>query len=336
MLRNLKVRESIQRLVRRTWQFFTGVVVAVVAFYGLFFDLKRPDVAAEITAVETTSSDPIDVARVPDLAGLREVMDGPFEGRSAEPGFTVDQIDRRLLIMADYSVRERNELDRQERDLNSLVARNNKGSQETALAELEKEMQDPFSPATEATPAKGATPQERSEANIRSIRKLLDSKRKDHAKRSAKIKDAEKQWQEYKASVLPNRARLEVTCAVSNRGAGATSLRPQALLRADLGEGNYLDLQMKLSGYGGSADLATLQTRSCKIVRFQSEEVQSMSPADRQRFKTFLGNVSPARLFIVDVRGKTYPSNSVPFSQGVYEQKVYDSLKQYASRRGEI
>ena len=90
MLRNLKVRESIQRLVRRTWQFFTGVVVAVVAFYGLFFDLKRPDVAAEITAVETTSSDPIDVARVPDLAGLREVMDGPFEGRSAEPGFTVD------------------------------------------------------------------------------------------------------------------------------------------------------------------------------------------------------------------------------------------------------
>jgi hypothetical protein len=125
-----------------------------------------------------------------------------------------------------------------------------------------------------------------------------------------------------------------VTCAVGNRGAGATSIKPQALLRANLGDGNYLDLPMKLSGYDSSSDLAALPSQSFKVVRFQSEEVQSMNPADRQRFKTFLGNVSPATIYIADVRARTYPSNSVPFSPGVYEQKVYDSLKQFATKSG--
>ena len=43
-----------------------------------------------------------------------------------------------------------------------------------------------------------------------------------------------------------NDAKIIVTAAISNAGDGATTLKPQALLRADLGQGNYLDLDLKI------------------------------------------------------------------------------------------
>jgi hypothetical protein len=92
---------------------------------------------------------------------------------------------------------------------------------------------------------------------------------------------------------------------------------------------------MKLSGYESSQDLGVIQPHSYNIVRFQSDEVQSMTSADRQRYSTFLGNVSPATVYISDVNSKVYASNSVPFSPGVYEQKVYDLLKQFATEIGQ-
>jgi hypothetical protein len=163
------------------------------------------------------------------------------------------------------------------------------------------------------------------------INKSLENKRKDKDARIGKYNLAQKQWSNYKELVMPNKVKLVITCAIGNQGSGATSIKPQALFRANLGAGNYLDFAMKMSGYDSSPDIASLSSQSYKVIRFESEEIQSMTNADRERFKSFLGNASPARIFISDVQGNVTASNSVPFSPGVYEQKMFDSLKQFAS-----
>lgn len=325
---------KIRQLLTLSWQFFTGIVVAIVAFSTNFHDFKQPDISVEITAVTTTSSEPIDLVRIAELSGLREMIDGnslSFRSRIGgnEVGWTPDEIDRQLLILNSQVSSDVSELDQIEKKFTSIAA-NRSSDQETLLSDLMREISifTPFNKQTE----EGKSDPDKVNGLIKDAGKLLSEKKARQNDFSAKVKEAERQWSNYKANVLPNRARLVVTSAIGNRGAGATSLKPQALFRANLGDGNYLDFPMKLSGYEKSADSSSLQTQVFKVLRFESDEVQSMAPADRERFKSFLGNASPATLFISDVRGRTYSSNTVPFSPGVYEQKVYDSLKQFASR----
>lgn len=322
--------------LKASWQFFTGVIVALVAFATNFHDFKQPEVSVEITAVTTTSSEPVDLVRVPELSTLREALgvDTPFGFRTGAKGAALppDEIDRQLLILNNQSSTQASDIDRIERQLASAVS-NTLSEQESILRDLAKDIQNPFSREESVVDIKKLTTvAERVDSYMKTIRKTISDKKKEQADYVAKLKEAERQWSNHKLNVLPNRARLVVICALGNRGAGATSLKPQALFRANLGDGNYLDFPMKLNGYDNSADIASLQAQTYKVIRFQSDEVQSMTPADRDRFKSFLGNASPATLFVSDVRGNTYPSNSVPFSPGVYEQKVYDSLKQFASK----
>ena len=340
MLRTLTaLRIHAKRFIRASWQFFTGVIVALVAFFGNFVDYKQPDITVEITAVTTTSSDPIDVVRLPELGALKNFLelDGPIAFRPISgraPGYLVSELDRQLLIATNQVTADGAEIERQARQLDSLIS-NPKQDQELQLNELEMQLQGRFGrEPSEIFPEskKDRSSQGKSDVIVKRIRKLIETRRKAFTDATAKSVEAEHQWTGYKDKILPNKARLVVTCAIGNRGAGATSLKPQGLLRANLGDGNYLDLSMKLSGYETSSDLGVLSSQSFKVMRFQSDEVQSMNPADRQRYNTFLGNVSPATIYIADVRGKTYASNSVPFSPGVYEQKVYDSLKQFASK----
>jgi len=317
-----------------SWQFFTGVIITIIAFATNFVDLKQPELTVEITAVNTSSSEPIDLLRFRELSAVQDVMEGPARFIGRNQSFSPDDIDRQLLISTNRLSGEVGEIDRYERQLDALIS-NAPKDQDSQLNDLERALAGPFE-AIETSPNNAGktneSDQARRDALIAKIRTKIADQRKSNAAQTAKLEEAQKQWTTYKESVLPNKARLLVTCAVGNRGAGATSLKPQALLRANLGEGNYLDLPMRLRDYESSADLAALQSRSYKVMRFQSEEVESMTEADRLRFKTFLGNVSPATIFVADVRGRTYPSNAVPFSPGVYEQKVYDSLKGFASK----
>ncbi|MCP3751623.1 hypothetical protein [Pseudomonas sp. SBB6] len=313
-------------ILRGLWGFFTGVVVSVIAFAANFTDFKQPDVTVEITSVTTTSSKPLDLARIPELSDLAVVL-GIDSSRSfffikQDNGIAVEEIQRQMQIRKSSFAATLAEMDRVERQVNSAV--DSGTDKENVLSNAIRRYSDmDFTPF----PGEGDKTQELLEI----FRKTMKDNREKVAESIARFEKAEKQWAVYQDTTLPDLARLEVTAAIGNRGSGATSLKPQGLLRANLGDGNYLDVTMKLSGYEKSADMAELQSKTFKVVRFQSEELQSMNPADRQRFKTFLGNVSPATIYVADVRGKAYFSNSVPFSPGVYEQKVYDSLKQFAT-----
>ncbi|MGY2338930.1 hypothetical protein ACW9HW_06755 [Pseudomonas sp. SDO5532_S415] len=315
---------GLKKIINSTWKFFTGVIVAVIAFAANFTDFKQPDVTVEITSVTTTSSKPLDLPRITELSSLAELLDANSRiFPRQDNGTSVEEIKRQLQIKRNSLDSATVEVDRADRQLSDIASGAN---EELSLTELISKINPFFSNDEELQGSSSRIAFLREKA-----KKLIKDGRDRNTNLAVLLEKAEKQWNSYQTTVLPDLARLEVTAAIGNRGAGATSLKPQGLLRANLGDGNYLDVSMKLSGYETSSNLAELQSKSFKVVRFQSDELQTMNPADRQRFKTFLGNVSPATIYVVDVRGNTYFSNSVPFSPGVYEQKVYDSLKQYAT-----
>lgn len=323
------------------WKFFVGGIVVAAGFAGNFIDLKRPDVTLEITSLATASSEPIDLMRVSELAGVRDFISsssGLFPlplPSSSTPAMSVEEIDRQMQIASNHVKTDSENLDNSLRRLENVISGAD-GDKFSLLNELEEEtifvpsilLED--NPPENTMRRKLLNSEQKLNATIARIRSQMAQRRKAIEVSSTKKTNAEKQWAEYKEKILPNKARLIITCALGNKGSGATAIKPQAILRADLGAGNYLDLPMKLSGYESSADLGVLPAHSYKVVRFQSDEVQAMTSADRQRYITFLGNVSPATIYIADVNNKAFGSNSVPFSPGVYEQKIYDLLKQFA------
>lgn len=321
------------------WQFFASVIVVFFVFISQFHDLKSPTVAIEITAVKSTSSQPIDLINFPELSALRSIIarDEYAIYDKTESAYSPDQIDRILLVsknkVADLSL----QIENAERKLNAEIL----GTDHYTVLENLSDLNQDLFPSLRRAIFLGSTPpaaQPESESTEQKIQYLttqiklkLEDKRKERDSAKSVYKEASRQWDEFKSGAMPNRTKLVVTCAIGNQGSGATSLKPQALFRANLGDGNYLDFPMKMSDYYNSSEAATLVPQSYKVVKFESDEIQSMTSADRERFKLFLGNASPARIFVSDVRGDVYASNSVPFSPGVYEQKMFDSLKQFAS-----
>ncbi|WP_210668599.1 hypothetical protein [Pseudomonas protegens] len=335
----------VKRLFVRTWQFFASVVVVLVVFLGQFHDLRSPDIVLEVTSVKATTSQPVDLVMFGELSSLRSLIareERILDSRGRERDYYPEEIDRILLNYRNSLASMNIEIETSERKLGGTMSADDKKYTLDTLVALSEDLSS-FRGMSDLIGLSGRSliKGEGEDFNIDksiemlrvSINHQLEAKRKQRDSLSAKYKDANKQWLDFKSNVMPNRAKLVITCAIGNQGSGATSLKPQALFRANLGEGNYLDFSMKMSDYDSSPEAATLQSQSYKVIKFESDEIQSMTAADRDRFKAFLGNASPARIFVSDVRGAVYASNSVPFSPGVYEQKMFDSLKQFASSK---
>lgn len=331
----------IKNFIMKTWQFFASVVVVLIVFLSQFHDFKSPDIILEVTSVKATSSQPVDLVKFAELSSLKSLIandDRIFYSQSKDRDYSPDEIDRILLTHKNTIRLMTEDIDKSEKKLGSAMSGTDQESILNTLTNLEEELYEfeglrAFISRPEQTASEDATAEKKIEALRLSVNRRLEVKRKVRDGLSSKYKEANKQWAEFKSNVMPSRTKLVITCAIGNQGSGATSLKPQALFRANLGEGNYLDFPMKMSDYDSSPEAATLQPQSYKVIKFESDEIQSMTAADRERFKAFLGNASPARIFVSDVRGDVYASNSVPFSPGVYEQKMFDSLKQFASSK---
>lgn len=331
----------LKKLFVKTWQFFASVVVVVIVFLGQFHDFKSPDMLLEVTSVKATSSQPVDLIKLNELSSLKYIFSD--ESSSIIPRrdmeFSPEEIDRSLLIFKNRISSLSTEIDQTEKKLAFGFP---SADQKTTLSQL-NDIYDNNTPnirrflmgmpIRSSSNGQDLSTEKKIENLKASITENLELNRRERDNLNNKYDQANKDWTEYKSTVMPSRTKLVITCAVGNQGSGATSLKPQALFRANLGEGNYLDFSMKMSDYDSSPEAATLQPQSYKVIKFESDEIQSMTAADRDRFKSFLGNASPARLFVSDVRGEVYASNSVPFSPGVYEQKMFDALKQFASSK---
>ncbi len=328
----------------KTWQFFASVVVVFVVFISQFYDLKTPEIILEVTSVKAISSQPVDLAKFAELSSLKSLIasDERYYAPSRDRDYSPEEMDRILLTYKNSIASMAEDIGKWEKKLGSGMSGTDQKYTLDILTELDEDLgisrtAGLFFYSQFARPPKvtdeNPSIEKKIELLLISVNQKLEGKRKNRDNISSKYKEANKQWQDFKLNVMPSRTKLVITCAIGNQGSGATSLKPQALFRANLGEGNYLDFPMRMSDYDSSPEAATLQTQSYKVIKFESDEIQSMTAADRERFKAFLGNASPARIFVSDVRGEVYESNSVPFSPGVYEQKMFDSLKQFASSK---
>jgi len=298
-----------------------------IGFAANFVDLKQPSISIEITEIQQRTSAEIDIRSSPAFSKFRELMSGdidlrfnsPF--RDADPFKALQQlIDRRTQEIADTNAalgKLRGLVDKIPIDAKSTATQDEK-KQRTQLALISGIDFDDISRFGERmleglSAAEGRKIIEGFQSRIESKREL--------------VKLAQEEIEAFRSKSEKTDAKIVVTAAITNSGDGSTTLKPQALLRADLGQGNYLDINLKISNY----DRSEVKPRGASIVRFESAPISQLAPQDQERFLNFFKNTSPTNLFVVDVRNNYHRSNTIPFAQGIYEQRIFDGLKTFAT-----
>lgn len=315
--------QQIKKLFQLLWKFFVGGVVVSVAFFGNFFDFKQPNVSVEITGIEQISSTAVDISATPEFANLRKLVNNPFTSRP-DKKYTFEDMRQEIERAKQRLADSKNDLTKMRttyQDNFQTQELDNKKEHNKSIAEIDNN-QFPIEFMDEADISK--LPHAR-------VREYLEEREKSLRERETLINAADDEAKNYQAKTERSNAKIIVTAAVSNAGDGATTLKPQALLRTDLGQGNYLDINLRVVNYG--AGDSEIKPRGTSVLIFESPSISRMSPEDQERFLNFFKNTSPTNLFIGDVRGQYYKSNTIPFAQGIYEQKIYDGLKAYASSR---
>ena len=328
-----QMRTRLWGSLSRFWQFVTGVVFAIAAFTALFTDWKRPDLAVEITEVSNAISEKIDLELRADLSEVARLFQGQGLLRRSSgqaQGMSYADMDRSLRVI-ERGMEERErvlaEAERQYLDISQQKLSDDAKLERLAAVDIGEE----GLPLALRRRLSGVSTDDGPTKALQLIGKNLTQEREKVVENRRKLDRARAQLKAFRDAAFTSEAKLFVTAAIGNRGSGATSLRPQALLRADLGEGNYLDITLRLAEYTQHSELAP---QAFKVIRFYSDELKSMPTLDQERFRNLFNNISPTNLYITDVRGNVIKSNTIPFSQGVYEQKVFDSLKRYASSSG--
>lgn len=332
--RNMPLPTSLKRIVDfvraslgALWKFFVGGVIVAVGFATNFIDLKQPDISIEITEIQQRTSAEVDIRSSPAFAKFRELMSGDLDFRfnspfrDADPFKTLQlSIDRRIqeISDADSSIAKlRTAVEKIPRDFKPTMPEEERRQriQMSLVSSNDLEVISRFGERL----LDGLGPED--------AKKVVDGlQARIDAKRSV-VKLAQEEIETFRSKSEKTDAKIVVTAAITNSGDGSTTLKPQALLRADLGQGNYLDINLKVSNY----DRSEVKPRGASIVRFESAPISQLAPQDQERFLNFFKNTSPTNLFVVDVRNNYHRSNTIPFAQGIYEQRIFDGLKSFAT-----
>ena len=306
------------RFVSYTWKFFAGGIVVVTAFSSNFLDLKQPSLSVEITEIEQITSAQVDISAAPEFVNLRKLVGGSLAYRFIG-GASVEE-------MQQVVQREKQSLYDQKQDLQRNKDVVNKLPRTPPKPDDKQVVERPL------TSRLFEDENDVSHLPYDLAKKLTDDLEVRIQDREKLVAAAEGEVKSYSEGAAKSDAKIIVTAAISNAGDGATTLKPQALLRADLGQGNYLDIDLKISQRQYDGGSGEIKARGTSVLKFESQPLNRMAPSDRERFTNFFKNTSPTNLFVVDVRGGYHKSNTIPFAQGIYEQKIFDGLKAFASK----
>jgi hypothetical protein len=296
------------------WKFFVGGVIVVTGYYANFVDLKRSNVAVEITEIQQVTAAEIDITTTPAFPKARKLLIGDIPQRLSMGRpltFKLDDIDKGIHRAKQRLSEDRERLLKLREHLATLPEKAGPESDDTPVP-LRFLDDDDIESMTSPKQLKRIV--KHVEDRVKSLDRLVNS--------------AETEFASYKTHAEKTDAKIILIAAISNSGDGSTTLKPQALLRADLGQGNYLDINLRIANY--EAGVGEIKPRGTNILKFESPPISSMAPQDKDRFLNFFKNTSPTNLYVVDVKGKYYVSNTIPFAQGIYEQKIFDGLKTHA------
>lgn len=312
---------------------FSAFILGLAFPIWKIYVYETSDISVEVTEVDKTAeSVRIEIYRDPAFKPLFEAR-FPFslgiENDANARGVDLIQLERMIDGRKDALEREESRLPEQRRGLEEL--KNNQRFD----AQTASRINTPLVPEIDFDQSvfrEGKT------SEIEQLKaKFVARLEKDLEEREKNLVERKKAYEVARAAFLLRQqqanlklAKLAIKCAISNSGAGAISLRPQAFLRVYLGGNNYVDVELNMKSYDTKGDM---QPKSSRIVTYESDSIEKLRESDQDKINTYFKQNVPAALFIVDINARVYQSNTVPFAQGLYQQSVFDRLRSEASKR---
>jgi hypothetical protein len=322
---------SITAAIRRSWKILTPALLVSIAIpLWQTYWVQTPDVHIEVTQVDRK---PLDTARMISTSSedsLRFLADRPNLRILAGSVKSIDVDDVEKLV-TEY---ERENITNAQKYLNDMRSQLEAVRAETLTWDQAKTLNE-FGETPEVV--RKEFDQSRSDVKYASdIAGRVKTKLQIGIKEAAaSIDTAAQQISGARVSLKAMRDRLDneeariiVGCAVSNAGRGSVSLRREGVLRVFLGSNNYIDADLTMDEYAANADL---QPKHSRIIVFSSAPIRTFESAVRDRIKAYWGQNVPCKLYVTDIDGKIYGSDTFPFAQGLYQQLIYDKLREAAS-----
>jgi len=126
-----------------------------------------------------------------------------------------------------------------------------------------------------------------------------------------------------KNKLFESKSYFVVSTSFINSGKNNTAVKYPALLRVFIGDGNYIDIKLKMNDFENKSDIPQSGTRN---VSFNSEEISSFPKEDIQMIKNYWGQAIKTSIFLEDIYGNIFESNKIPFAEGLYQKIIYDRL----------
>lgn len=137
------------------------------------------------------------------------------------------------------------------------------------------------------------------------------------------LPEIERKVTQIKSELIENNSFFEMSVTLINSGRLNTSIKKPALFRVYIGRENYIDLKLTLNDFENKSDISPNSTVVCS---FASTDISQIPEEDRKLINTYWGQSVQCRLFVEDVHGEATSSNSIAFSEGLYQKIIFDRL----------
>ncbi|MCG9753707.1 hypothetical protein L1D40_00535 [Shewanella insulae] len=137
------------------------------------------------------------------------------------------------------------------------------------------------------------------------------------------IPEIERKVGQIRSELIENRSYFEISATLINSGRLNTSIKKPALFRVYIGKENYIDLKLTLSEFETKSEISP---NSTVVGSFSSTDISQLPEEDRKLINTYWGQSVQCKLFVEDVHGEPTASNSIAFSEGLYQKIIFDRL----------
>ncbi|MGG8287860.1 hypothetical protein PGR03_16485 [Klebsiella sp. 141196] len=151
----------------------------------------------------------------------------------------------------------------------------------------------------------------------------LNELKEKHDELQSSIPAIERKVHQIKTELIENRSFFEISATLINSGRLNTSIKRPALFRVYIGKENYIDLKLTLNDFEVKSEISPNSTVVCT---FSSTDISQLPEEDRKLINTYWGQSVQCKLFVEDVHGEPSGSNSIAFSEGLYQKIIFDRL----------
>lgn len=151
----------------------------------------------------------------------------------------------------------------------------------------------------------------------------LSELKEKHEELQSSIPAIERKVHQIKTELIENRSFFEISATLINSGRLNTSIKRPALFRVYIGKENYIDLKLTLNDFEVKSEISP---NSTVVSTFSSTDISQLPEEDRKLINTYWGQSVQCKLFVEDVHGEPSGSNSIAFSEGLYQKIIFDRL----------